>query len=294
MRAQKSRISSSSSGTRPRVVRARSKCASKSGPLAAGDLEGSNATHADGTSTNASSQAEPPNKKTEPSTKATEPQPNTTPPESVRAPDTEVKASRNWHGLLELPLAVASVGPLPKPSLGGAFAAGLALDRWRFLAEGALWQKQIAQTTFQSVRYDAGIAHFSGRLRGCRALTRSRFEFAPCLTLTLKHISATGSGPHIVPSTRTSTWLAPGVTAKLGFHVAPWLSLIATADAALETARPEISLAGVGRVGQVAAAAATITIWARVDFVTERAQRRHCMIGWQWQGTISTRLRSRS
>ncbi|HEY4106044.1 MAG TPA: hypothetical protein VGM44_19220 [Polyangiaceae bacterium] len=228
-------------------------------PLAAGDLEGANATRSDGTATNGSPQAENPNKKTEPSAAAPKPQPPT-PAEPAREPQPETRASRSWHGLLQLPLGTASLGPLPKPNLGVAFAAGLALDRWRFLAQAALWQKQKTSATFQAAQYDAESARLSATLSACRALSLSRFELAPCLTLALEHISATGSGPHIVPRTATSTWLAPGVGAALRFYVAPWFCLAASANAALETARPEISLAGVGRVAQLSAAAATVTI----------------------------------
>ena len=174
--------------------------------------------------------------------------------------DAKSRSSRHWHGLAQLPLGLFSVGPLRgAPSLGGAVAVGASVDRWRFLARGALWLPghQAATDVFQE--YGAETRRTAVSLTACRALFLSRLELAPCATLSLEHLSARGEGAHIAPRTAQTTWAAVGLGAQARLHVAPWLSLFLGVGGEVETSRPQLVLDGVGPVETLLPAAGTIS-----------------------------------
>ena len=171
----------------------------------------------------------------------------------------DASSARTWRGLLDLPLASLELGPLSQPSLGGALAAGLWLDRWRILAEGTLWLRQKLSVT-TPLPAGANVDRIAATLRMCRTYPFGRFELAPCLHLSLQHVSARGTGPHIEPRTEASTWVAPGVGVQARFQLTSWLGLLGSADAAIESARPRIAVEGVGRVGQLGPAALKIAL----------------------------------
>ncbi|MEI9936199.1 MAG: hypothetical protein WDO69_03140 [Pseudomonadota bacterium] len=177
--------------------------------------------------------------------------------------DSEVYAStaseRRWQLLVELPLAALSFGPLPKPSGGLAFAAGVSYENWRLLLAGSAWLRQNVATE-QSLGYGAEVDRMTGTLKACRALRHSAFEIAPCLVLSLEHISARGTGADITSLSEQATWLGVGAGAQGRLDLASWLSVLVGVDAQIETARPLISIDGVGKLGQLGPAAFTLTI----------------------------------
>lgn len=124
--------------------------------------------------------------------------------------------------------------------LGGA--AGLSFRRWRFLAEGRLWASQHETTSSQGNEYDVELKRFTVTARGCRAVFGSFFELAPCLVLSVNHLSASGSGHNLVPATDTATWAAVGIGARARLLIAPWVGLVAGLDGEVELARPEVSV----------------------------------------------------
>lgn len=170
------------------------------------------------------------------------------------------RATRRWHGLLQLPLGALGIGPLPAPSFGVAAAAGAAFDDWRFLARGALWFPKQVVTTRDFRQYGADPQLLTATLQVCRALLRSRFELAPCATLSVLHLSARGQGAHIAAHTDQTTWVAVGVGARGELHVSRWLSLLVGVEGELETSRPRLALSGVGPVATLLPAAATLTV----------------------------------
>ena len=188
---------------------------------------------------------------------STTPAPGSAPPKQTTASD--ASSTRTWRGLLGFPLAALDLGPLSQPSLGGAVAAGLWLDRWRILAEGNLWLRQKLSVT-TPLPAAANVDRIAATLRLCRTYPFGRFELAPCLQLSLQYVSARGTGPHIAPRTETSTWVAPGVGAQARFELSSWLGVLGSIDAAFASARPRIAVDGVGRVGQLGPAALKIAL----------------------------------
>ncbi len=174
--------------------------------------------------------------------------------------DAAARPERRWHVLLEFPQLALGVGPLRQPSVGGALAAGVSFEAWRFLARGSVWLPQHASTTSDGQQYGGDIDRTTASLLACRALLTSRLEIAPCVSLSVEHVSARGTGAHVAPHTDTATWAAVGVGALARFYVVPWLSLIVAIDAQVETSRPVLSLTDLGPVEQLLPAAATGTL----------------------------------
>jgi len=181
----------------------------------------------------------------------------------AQANDSEQHSSaaleQRWRLLAQVPLATLSFGPLPQPSWGVAFAGGAAYENWRFLLGGSAWLRQNVATE-QAPGYGAEVDRLAGTLKACRALRRAALELAPCLVLSLEHISVRGTGADITPRSEQATWLAVGVGAQGRLYLASWLSLVAGIDAQIETARPLISIDGVGNLGQLGSAAFTVSV----------------------------------
>jgi hypothetical protein len=172
----------------------------------------------------------------------------------------EPSPPRRWHGLLGLPLASLGAGPLKESSLGLGVAAGASFDDWRLLAEGRLWASRSITRRELLDDYGADLRRFTVTLRGCRSVWGSRFEIAPCALVSLHHLTARGTGPHVAPLSPEVVWLATGVGVRARLVLTPWLGLIVAADGEVQLSRPEIDLEGVGTLGRLAPAAATITV----------------------------------
>jgi hypothetical protein len=167
---------------------------------------------------------------------------------------------RRWHGLLRLPLASLAAGPTSEPSRGLGLGAGASFDQWRLLAEAKLWQSRHVTRRELLDDYGAELSRFTITLRGCRSFGGRRFEVAPCALLSLQHLSARGTGPHIAPRNPDVAWVATGVGVQARLLLTPWVGLIMAADGEIQLARPQIELEGVGSLGRLAPAAATITV----------------------------------
>lgn len=168
-------------------------------------------------------------------------------------------AERATHALLVVPLVAVSVGPTSQVSRGLGIAAGVSVDGWRFLADGKLWAAQRSTLTTDGDEYGVDFNRFSVSARGCRRLWTGRFDVAPCVLMSVQHLAVRGDGPNLVPKTDTATWLSAGVGVQAHLLVASWFALLLGLDAELQFSRPEIELRGVGFVGRLAPAAATLS-----------------------------------
>jgi len=229
---------------------------------AAGAAPGSGPTQATGSTPTAAAAAQPAaaaasaRKQSAANSSSESAEPESTPSEIWQRP---IKPTpRTWRGLAQVPLAALSFGPLPKPSGGVAFAAGASFDDWRLLLGGSAWLRQNV-TSEQAPGFGADVDRLTGSFKACRALRRAALELAPCLALSLEHVSARGTGDGVTARSERATWLALGVGAQGRLYLASWLSLVVGIDAQLETARPIISIAGVGNVAQLGPAALTTT-----------------------------------
>jgi hypothetical protein len=204
---------------------------------------------------------------------ATEPQSSVTTSEPT--PSVEPSPPRRWHGLLVAPLGALSVGPLEQVSKGLGLAAGISFDRWRFLAEGKLWASQRETVANLGNEYEVALDRFTVGARACRSLIGSRLELAPCVLMSVHHLSVRGSGPSLVSGTDTATWAAVGIGAQARLLVTSWLGLVVGVDGELQLSRPEVSIslpaAGApdptaNQVQRLAPASATITVGSQWIF----------------------------
>ncbi len=179
---------------------------------------------------------------------------------SRAATGTESRSRRHWHGLAQLPVGMLGIGPLRAPSLGVGVAGGASVGSWRFLARGVLWFPEHATTSDDFQQYDAEVRRTTITLLACRALLISRFELAPCATLSIDHLSARGQGAHVAAHTVQTTWAAVGLGLQARFQVTAWLSLLLGVEGEIETSRPRLLLDGVGPVETLLPAAATISV----------------------------------
>jgi hypothetical protein len=181
-------------------------------------------------------------------------------PDTVQRPiKPPPRTPRTWQLRAQLPLATLSFGPLPDPSWGVAFAGGVSFDSWRISLGGTAWRRQDVASE-QAPGYGAEVARLTGSFRACQALTHSTFEVAPCLVLSLEHISARGTGGDITARSEQATWLGVGPGAQGRLYLASWFSLLLGVDAQFQTARPVISIGGVGNLGQLGSAAFVTTL----------------------------------
>jgi len=199
---------------------------------------------------------EPPGPRT--SAAAAAPPPESPEPSEPTRP-TPDGSERAEHGVLVAPLVALGFGPTRGTARGLGLGAGLFLGGWEVLAEGKLWASQRATVTHLKDDYDVDLHRFTVGVRACRRLSSARVELAPCMSMSVQHLSVRGSGPNLVPQTDSASWLAAGVGARARLKVVPWFGLIAGIDGELEFSRPEIALKGVGSVQRLAPAAATIT-----------------------------------
>lgn len=168
-------------------------------------------------------------------------------------------SERKVHALVELPLAAMSLGPLPRPSWGVAFAAGASFENWRLLLGGTAWLRQHVPSE-QSPEFGADVDRLSGTFRACHTVSQSKFEVAPCLVLSLEHVAARGTGDGVHARSEQATWLAVGAGAQGRLHLNRSVALLLGLDAQIQTGRPVVSIDGVGEVKQLGFAAFTATI----------------------------------
>jgi hypothetical protein len=184
-------------------------------------------------------------------------------PESARptahASSDAPSPSRAWRGLIRAPLGAFGLGPLPEPTFGLGAAAGITLERWRFLVEGTLWKKQRLSAS-DDPGVSAGVQLFAAGLRTCWAAFEGPLQLGPCATLTVEHVRTRGDGDHVLPATANVTWLAGGIGAEGWWRLAPWLGLVGGLSGQIEGSRPRIVIDDVGTLGQVRPVSMTLTV----------------------------------
>jgi hypothetical protein len=97
----------------------------------------------------------------------------------------------------------------------------------------------------------ADVQLISFGLRPCWALLEGRFDLAPCLSFTVEHVRAEGSGDHIASRTADATWIAAGIGAQARLRATSWFAVVGRVSAEAETSRPLIAIDGVGTLGQI-------------------------------------------
>jgi hypothetical protein len=168
-------------------------------------------------------------------------------------------SARSWRALVQAPALAFGIGPLPHPTVGFGVAGGAAFEDWRFSLQLTEWLAQDLPAP-DLPGYGAHVALLTAGAGVCRAFRAPPFEIAPCLTLSLEHVTARGVGDHITPHTQATTWLAPGAGAQARLYLASWFSVMAAVNGQVETARPRISIDGVGDIDLLGPAALTVTV----------------------------------
>lgn len=185
--------------------------------------------------------------------------PTAQPVSATHPPRPVAAAGTRWHALIGFPLASLKVDPTQALGLGAAFAGGLSYGRWSWSMQERVWlQQTLAAPQLSGV--GAELHRVDATLWSCYAVARSPVEVQPCLTLSLQHLAAKGTGAYVSPRTATSTWFAGGAGAKVGYRLTPWLRLQVGVDAQIHASRPRIVVDDVGSVGQLGPADLTITL----------------------------------
>lgn len=169
-------------------------------------------------------------------------------------------ASHHWHVLLQAPVFALGIGPLHQPSYGLAAGAGLSFDRWRFLLRGTKWFSQHLSGNDGDLGYQATIDRLSATLLACHGIMLSRFEIAPCLSVSLEHLSATGGGAYVAGRTDQASWMGLGAAVNARFSATSWLSLVLGIGAELQTSQPRLALRDMAPFENLLPAALTITV----------------------------------
>jgi len=179
-------------------------------------------------------------------------------PPAHGGPD-ETSARRSWNIRLRAPLAALSIGPLPKPSWGLSFAAGVSNQNLSLWLEGSQWREQdVPANAFPG--YSANVHRVTASLRGCRAQRFSLFEVAPCLVLSLERLTAAGAGQNVAPESQHITWLGAGVGAQGRVYITSWFSLGLSVEGEIEASRPRLHIGGVGTVTQISPAQFSVNV----------------------------------
>jgi hypothetical protein len=174
---------------------------------------------------------------------------------------------RRVRARLQVPMVALGVGPLPLPSFGLAVSAGASVDDWSFFVQLTKWaQQHLTVPGFPA--YGADVDRATVNLGGCRAFRRDVFEVAPCLVMSVEHLSATGMGDRVLARSQRVTWFAPGLGGQARVYLADWFALGAAVTGQVETSRAQISIAGtgagsgagVGQVGRLGPAAVTVLV----------------------------------
>jgi hypothetical protein len=127
------------------------------------------------------------------------------------------------------------------------------------LAEGGAWLKQALKAPDQP-DVGATVQRFEAAVRSCRAVPFGDFELAPCLRVSVQHLSTRGTGGHVAARTAETTWVAAGAGVQARYQLRHWFRVFGGVDVQVQTSRPRISVDGVGSLGQLWPAALTITV----------------------------------
>lgn len=179
------------------------------------------------------------------------------------SPPTSDEGERLFRALVLLPFPTFDIGPLPEPSVGLGAGLGAKLEAFRFLAM-ARYYPTIAVAASDYPAAGANVDRVSAELWACHGLRAGRFELAPCLTGSLDHYTARGTGVDVAPRSARTIAIALGGGVAADVHLLDWLALSATAALRAETSRPRITIDDFGEVkklGPVQASFALGTTW---------------------------------
>lgn len=162
------------------------------------------------------------------------------------------------RALIQGPSLSFALGPVSAPSVGFSLAAGAVLPPWHIALGGTAWLSH----SYASTRPDtsARLDRLQGTIRLCRAFQLSGVGLAPCLSVSVEHLRAHGRGPYVRPASADATWLAAGAGLQARYRLTPWLNVLCSADLKLQTARPRISIEGIGALSQLGWFAAELSL----------------------------------
>jgi hypothetical protein len=161
--------------------------------------------------------------------------------------------ARRWNVLIRAPILAADLGPLPDPSVGVGLGAGIGYESWRFLVAGHLYRGQAVSAMDPGAAFAAGadLERVTAHLAICRGWRSDQFEIAPCIGLTVEHVTASGFGQGVSPETQSALWAAPSAGAALHWYALKSLALFVGANVDFELSRPRIVIEGLGEVRQL-------------------------------------------
>ncbi len=171
-----------------------------------------------------------------------------------------VAAPRRWRVLLRAPVVHFDVARLPKPSIGLGAGLGFSYDEWSVGVSGRVYSEQTLWSDL--VTPDAGaVAHRAVlEMWVCRGFRSGSVELAPCLSAGLDHIVTRGTGADVQPQSARSSSVLLGVAGAGKFYLANWLAVAASATLGLETARPKITISGLGEVQTLGPVAVSLAL----------------------------------
>ena len=171
----------------------------------------------------------------------------------------ENDSTRGLHARLQLPLLALGIGPLSRPSFGLALGGGVSYRDWGFSLQLVKWLRQdLFASEFPG--YGADVERATASVAACRAFRRDVFEIAPCLVMSVEHLSASGFGERVLAHEQSATLFSLGAGAQARVYFTDWFALTATVAGQAETSRPQISIAGVGDIERLGPAAFTVLV----------------------------------
>lgn len=174
--------------------------------------------------------------------------------DAPRAPD----AGSGVRVLIQAPSVALALGPLPSPSLGFSLAASAWLDSWLISAGSTIWLAHAATSTRPET--SAELDRLSASVRVCRDFALGGIGLAPCLSVSAEHLRASGTGPYVRAANASATWLAAGAGVQVRYLLTPWLNVLCGADLKLQTARPRVSIEGIGPLAELGWLAAELSL----------------------------------
>jgi hypothetical protein len=167
---------------------------------------------------------------------------------------------RRFRLLLRAPVAHLDMARLPKPSIGLGAGIGFSYDEWSVGMSGHVDARQTMWSNL--VTPDAGTVFHRAVLELwlCRGFRSGSVELAPCLSGGLDHVVTRGTGADVKPQSARSSSVLLGVAGAGKLHLTSWLAVLATATLELETARPKLTLAGLGEVQTLGPVAVSLAL----------------------------------
>jgi len=166
---------------------------------------------------------------------------------------------RLFRAMVLLPHPTYDLGPLPTPSIGLGAGLGAKFEAWRFLAIGRYYPTVgVAASDYPAA--GANIDRLSAELWTCHGFRSGRVELAPCLTGSLDHYTARGTGLDVAPRSGRAAAFALGGGVAGDVYLFDWLALSATAALRVETSRPRVTINDFGEVKKLGPAQASFAL----------------------------------